>query len=105
MILGDNMEEIVFQNQEELYKRILPALRTKKRRIRKDGFSTIQEIDIWDYMRYVKWANSYGLELCDMVDDILHVPNQQIVQYCYHKYMPKNTIVEEAYELPKLKKQ
>lgn len=103
MILGDHMEEIVFKNQEELYKRILPALRTKKRRMRKEGFQSIKEMDIWDYMRYVKWANSYGLELCDMVEDILHVPNQVIAQYCYHKYMPKDTIVEDDFELPKLR--
>ncbi|HIS18069.1 MAG TPA: hypothetical protein IAC02_05625, partial [Candidatus Coprovivens excrementavium] len=54
------MEDIVFKNQEELYRRVLPALRSKRKLLRKDGFKTIKEIDIWDYMRYVKWADSYG---------------------------------------------
>ena len=97
------MEEIVFNNQEELYKRILPALRSKKRLLRKDGFKMIKEADIWDFMRYIKWKDSYGLELCDMVDDILHAPTDEIVNYFFDKYMPEKMIVEDNFELHKLK--
>lgn len=97
------MEEIVFKNQEELYKRILPALRSKKKLLRKDGYRSIKENDIWDYMRYIKWVDSYGLELCDMVDDILHASNTDIANYFFDKYMPKEENIEDDFELPKLK--
>ncbi len=96
------MEEIVFNSQEELYKRILPALRSKMKRIHKDGYKSIKEIDIWDYMRLNRWNKSVGLELCDMVHDILNIPNIEIMKY-YHKiHMPENYKIEEI-ELPKLK--
>lgn len=96
------MEEIVFESQEQLYKRIMPALRSKKKMIHKEGYKSIMEADIWDYMRLNKWSKSIGLELCDMVDDILNTPNIKIMEY-YHKiHMPNNIKVEE-FELPKLK--
>ncbi len=96
------MEEIVFESQEELYKRILPALRSKKKRVHKEGYKSINEIDIWDYMRFNKWNKSVGLELCDMVDDILNTPNIEIMKY-YHKiHMPDNDKIE-VIDLPKLK--
>ena len=96
------MEEIVFASQEELYKRILPALRSKKKKIHKEGFKSILEKDIWDYMRLNKWNQSIGLELCEMVDDILNTPNIKIMEY-YHKiHMPLFNKIEEI-DLPKLK--
>lgn len=96
------MNEIVFESQEELYKRILPALRSKKKRIHKDGYKSIREEDIWDYMRFNKWNTSIGLELCEMVDDILNTPNIKIMEY-YHKiHMPKDNNIE-VIDLPKLK--
>jgi len=97
------MEEIVFKTQEELYKRILPALRSKRKMMKKDGYSSIKESDIWDYMRYICWSDSYGLELCDMVDGILNTDNKLIAQYCYDKYMPDKEIVEDDFDLPKLR--
>lgn len=97
------MEEIIFKSQEELYQRILPALRSKKKMLRKSGLKTINESDIWDCMRYNVWADSYGLELCDMVEDILHTDNLIIMEYFHNKYMPNSTVVEDDFELPKLK--
>lgn len=96
------MNEIVFESQEELYKRILPALRSKRKRICKEGYKSIKEVDIWDYMRLNKWSKSIGLELCDMVDDILNTPNIEIMKY-YHKiHMPLDSEIE-VIDLPKLK--
>ncbi|MGN1371535.1 MAG: post-transcriptional regulator [Candidatus Coprovivens sp.] len=81
------MEEIIMNSQEELYDRIKPALRSKKRLLRQAGFKNISEKDIWDYLRFNKWSLSIGLELCDMVDDILHTDNNLIVSYYHNKYM------------------
>lgn len=94
------MEDIVFSSQEELYKRVLPALRSKKRLLSKDGFKSIELDEIWDYMRNVKWVSSFGLELCDMVDDILHESNVDISEYCL-KVRKKKSVND--LELPKLK--
>jgi len=91
--------EVEFHSQEELYKRILPALRCKKKMIHKDGFKNIKEIDIWNYMRYSKWNKSYGLELCDMVDDILSANHIDIANFKHQE----GTRQQEVIELPKLK--
>lgn len=100
------MKEIELKSQEELYERIKPALRSKRRMLKQSGFSNISMKDIWDYLRLNKWLQSYGLELCDMVDDILHVDEQLIVNYCHNKYMNKNEKKNEEFDevdLPKLK--
>ena len=96
------MEDIVFSSQEELYNRITPALRSKKKLLHQEGFKSINEQDIWDFMRLNKWRNSNGLELCDMVDDILNTDNVLIMEFYHQKYMPKDFKIEE-FELPKLK--
>ena len=105
------MNDFGISSQEELYARIRPALRSKKRILNKNGYKTVSEQDIWDYLRMNKWADSTGLELCDMVDDILHVDNELVAQYSHNKYM--NTLEEKEekvnknsgieFELPKLK--
>jgi hypothetical protein len=101
------MEEIILKSQEELYKRIRPALRSKCRMLKQLGYTYVLEEDIWDYLRLNKWLQSYGLELCDMVDDILHADDQKIIAYCHNKYMneieKKNKIEDDNIDLPKLK--
>ena len=94
------MDTISFESQEELYKRVLPALKSKKKLLTLEGFKSIKKSDIWDYLRYNKWSNQTGLELCDMVDDILNVDNSLIVEYC-HNRDSKNESVK--IDLPKLK--
>lgn len=104
--LGDNMDEIVFNSQEELFERIRPALRSKRVLLKQSGFKNVKEQDIWDYLRLNKWTSSHGLELCEMVDDILHTENELIVQYCHSKYMSDKPILEGetiGIDLPKLK--
>ena len=94
------MEDIVFSSQEELFKRLLPALRSKKKLLSKDGFKSIELSEIWDYMRNKKWSSVTGLELCEMVDDILNSPNVEISEYCLKERRSKT---ENEMDLPKLK--
>lgn len=96
------MEEISFNSQEELYKRIFPALKSKKKMMTRSGFKYLKENDIWDYMRFNVWNLSSGLELCDMIDDILNTDNNKIMAYYHNKYMINDEDTEEI-ELPKLK--
>lgn len=101
------MKELVFSSQKELYDRILPALRSKKRILSRAGRKNIKESEIWDYMRTQKWINSYGLELCDMVDDILNTENELIVEYLRTRNSVINISSFDALsndiDLPKLK--
>jgi hypothetical protein len=105
MMAGDYMKDINIESQEELYARIKPALRSKKRMMRVNGYTSIKEVDIWNYLRLNKWSSSIGLELCDMVDDILHVDEKLVAEYFYTRSVQVKADVEDTMEfmLPKLK--
>ena len=96
----NDMNEITFESQEELYKRVLPALKSKRKLILLDGFKSIKKNDIWEYLRLNKWANQSGLELCDMVDDILNTDNSLIVEYCHNRDKNNEGV---SVDLPKLR--
>ena len=70
--------DVAFESLEELYKRIKPALITKKNEMKRDGYIYIKEEDIWNYLKETKWKNSIDLTLADMVQDIIHTPNDDI---------------------------
>lgn len=74
-----------FSNKEELYKRVVPALKTKKTFLERDGYTYINEIDVWNYLIQDKWVKSHNLMLCDIVDDILNVDNKEIDAYLKKK--------------------
>ena len=84
------MKEIFFDSEEELYDRIKPALRSKKKILLKKGVKYITEQDIWDFMINNVWVNSSGLELCDMVDIILHAEDALIIEFYHNKYLVEN---------------
>ncbi len=81
--------ELEFQSLEELYTRIFPALRTKKREIRRMGYSFITEEDIWNYLKEEKWKKSENLSLSDMVNDILESEAPYIAFYLKEKLQNK----------------
>ena len=81
------MEDIVFNSQDELFNRLKPALRSKKKILFKKGAKKITEEDIWDFMINNVWMNASGLELCDMVDEILHAEDALIIEYYHNKYL------------------
>lgn len=97
------MEDIIFTSEQELYKRLLPALKSKKKILSKTGFSYIKEKDIWEALINERWNNVTGLELCDMVDDILHIEDNFLNNY-YHKVNKNDLmVIDEIIDLPKLK--
>lgn len=97
------MEDIVFTSEQELYKRLLPALKSKKKILSKTGYSYIKEKDIWEALINERWNNVTGLELCDMVDDILHIEDNFLNNY-YHKVNKNDLmVIDEIIDLPKLK--
>lgn len=77
--------DIEFKTLEELYKRIRPALYTKKEEMRRSGYPYIEEEDIWNYLKDEKWIKTNNLTLYQMVDDILNIDNAYIDSYLKRK--------------------
>ena len=67
-----------FHSIEELYQRVLPALRTKVHELSKKGFSFVVEKDIWNLLMD-KWKKGKDLTLFDIVDDILKLDEKTIL--------------------------
>lgn len=64
-----------FTSIEELYQKLLPALRTKKSEMVRAKMINIKEIDIWKYFCKYVWPNKNNLTLGEMVNDILSTDN------------------------------
>ncbi len=77
--------DLEFKTQQELYKRVKPALEAKRIELERLGISKITREDIWSYLKEVKWQNSENLMLSDVVSDILHLDNKRISSYMRKK--------------------
>ncbi|MBQ9024475.1 MAG: hypothetical protein IJ105_04560 [Bacilli bacterium] len=69
---------IEFKDIKELYKRVLPALRVKKRLFLKKGIK-INEEDIFEYLAREKWSKANNLTLSDIVSDIINVKDDVFI--------------------------
>ena len=69
------------QSLEQLYKRVYPALTSKKRELNKTGYDYIKQKDIWEYLSNEKWINTEGLDISTMVSDIFQADNKAIDNY------------------------
>ena len=70
-----------FNSITELYMRVLPALRSKKKELAISKLGFVTEKDIWDCLRETKWSKETNLTLFDIVNDILTVSESVIVEY------------------------
>lgn len=68
-----------YKSQEELYQGLIPALNVKIKYLKKNKITNITKEDIWNYLKETKWKNSIDLTLADMVQDILHIDNSELV--------------------------
>ena len=93
------MDDIKFGSVNELYARVLPALRSKKKELVRNKIKYITEQDIWTVLSSNTWKKEKDLTLADIVDDILNIDNTKLVEM-YHLSHRKS---EEEIELPKLK--
>jgi len=82
-----------FETLEELFKRVRPALTTKKNDMHRNGYNYIKEEDIWNYLKEVKWINSKNLFLYDMVSDIINIDDLVIDNYVMKKLNGKTRAV------------
>ena len=70
--------DIEFNSIKELYKRVMPALRCKKRILLKKGIKTKEE-DIFKYLANEKWSKAENLTLSDIVSDIINVKDDVFI--------------------------
>ena len=89
------MNEIYFENVNDLYSRIKPALRSKVKEIKIMHKIDINEEDIFIYLSENKWNKSNNLSLYDMVDDILYLNNDLIIDYIANKINNKEMMKDE----------
>ena len=82
--------DLNFSSLEELYNRLKPALRTKKRELNENGYGYLKIEDIWNYLKENRWTNSSNLSLNDMFSDILNADNDFIDDYFKKKLNEKN---------------
>ena len=75
------MGDLKFNSLEDLYKKLLPALRTKVNELKRSGITYIKEEDIWEYLKNASWKKKSDLTLGDMVDDILCASNENLEKY------------------------
>ncbi len=70
-----------FNNIEALYKRLTPALKSKKKELNRLGYTSISEFDIWSCLKDTKWIKSINLTLADMVNDIMTITEEELAKY------------------------
>ena len=84
-------------NMVDLYKRLTPALNCKIRELYKKGIR-IKKEELWNYLVKDRWNNVKGLELSEMVDDILNLDNDKLIDY-HLKNKKENTTEQEIEQL------
>lgn len=77
------MDNIEFKSVEELYKRLTPALYSKKEELKRNKLDYIKEEDIWNYLVKNIWINKKGLSINDLTRDILYVDEYKIKEYMF----------------------
>lgn len=60
-----------FNSKEELYERVLPALKIKVKEIKRLGNSKITCLEVWNHLIETNWKSGNNLMLLDIVNDIL----------------------------------
>ena len=95
--MNKELEDIEFNSALDLYNRVKPALKTKLKELKRDKYNYIKEEDIWNYLIKTKWSNASGLVLCDIVDDIIHLDNEELDKYIKeeHKKKKEDLLFEE----------
>ena len=81
MRLGSDIMNNEINSLEDLYRLLLPALRSKKKEMHDLKHLYITEKDIWDYMKDNIWKDAVDLKLSDMVDNVLNIENDKIASY------------------------
>lgn len=60
-----------FNSLEELKQRMMPALRIRKKELKRQSIHMTEE-ELWDYFANHYWKQASNLSLAKMVDDVLN---------------------------------
>lgn len=71
--------DIEFNSQEELYKRVKPALTSKRRELKRYGIDITEE-EIWSYLVETEFKNGINLTLSDIVSSIMHIEKEKFLK-------------------------
>lgn len=80
-----NNSDIEFRSLKELYERVKPALYSKLKEMNNLGFKYVTYNDIWNYLVDNSWKNKKGLELHELITDIINVNNYDVNEYVMAK--------------------
>lgn len=75
------MEKITFNSIDELYNRLKPAFRLKLSELRSKKINFVTDKDMWTFLSKTKWSKEKNLELCDMVNDILNINENELINF------------------------
>ncbi|NLC48430.1 MAG: hypothetical protein GX758_03620 [Tenericutes bacterium] len=78
-------KKLEFKSLSELYNRVLPALYSKTKEIKRQGYKYITEKDIWNYLVVSNWQNKNDLQLYELISDILYSDSFKINEYVMEK--------------------
>ncbi len=68
-------------SQEELYKKVEPALKSKVKDLTRVGVNYVQKADVWNYLKNNVWCKKTNLTLGELVNDIMTVTNTELEMY------------------------
>lgn len=89
-------DTIKFTTIKELYKYLLPALKTKRSEMAINGFVYVMPEDIFNYIKQTKWKNLKSVLPYEMVGDILDCDPYEIDNYIKIKIQKtKRELVKE----------
>ena len=71
--------DIVFNSQEELYKRVKPALLSKQKEIQRFNNTNLEIDEIWRILIEKKWKEANDLTLSDIVNDIMNTSYEELI--------------------------
>lgn len=86
------------KSKSDLFKRITPALNCKIRELEKTENEYVKKEDIWNFLLKTKWEEVEGLDLSEMVDDVLNCDNHKLLEFLKNKKKYDN-VVEHEIEL------
>ncbi len=84
-----------FNTLGELYRHVLPALKSKVKELKSLNLTGVEERDIWNCLKNTRWYKETDLTLFDIVNDILFVEEKEVINYLNSTNRLKDEIIEE----------
>ena len=84
--------DLVFNSAEELYDRVLPALRSKKEELIRNHIIYVSERDIWNYLAKMYWRKKKGLEFYELIDSIINLDITEMDKYLVSRIKVDTTL-------------